>query len=100
MPDSSSHCSANHTQTMDTQDPYPWLESDDPRRFQTDREILETTIHLSESCLTKVQHIELLNVLEKYKDAFSLRDEIGLAPNIEVNLQLKDTTPFILDPFL
>ena len=99
MPDSSSHCSANHTQTMDTQDPYPWLESDDPQRFQTDREILETTIDLSESCLTKAQCIEFLNVLEKYKDAFSLRDEIGLAPNIEVNLQLKDTTPFYIRPF-
>ena len=30
------------TPVMDTheRDPYPWLELDDPRRFQTDREIL------------------------------------------------------------
>ena len=46
--------------------------------------------------MSKAQHIEFLDVLEKYKDAFSLRDEIGLAPNIEVNLQLKDTTPFYI----
>ena len=27
----------NPTLAMDTKDPYPWLELDDPRRFQTDR---------------------------------------------------------------
>ena len=66
---------------MDTKDPYPWLEFDDPRRFQTDREILELAVDLSQSCLTKTQQVEFMDVLEKYKDAFCLRDEIGLAPN-------------------
>ena len=87
------------TPVTDTQDPYLWLKLDDPRRFQTDREILETAIDLSESCLTDTQHFEFLNVLEKYKDAFSLRDEIGLVPNMEVHLELHDKTPFFIHPF-
>lgn len=98
MIDSSDYLN-NHTQTMDTQDPYPWLETDDPRRFQSDRELLEQTIDLSKSCLTTTQRLEFLDVLEKYKDAFSLRDEIGLAPNIEVSLDLIDKTPFYIRPF-
>ena len=79
---------------MDTKDPYPWLESDDPRRFQTDREILELAVDLSQSCLTKTQQVEFMDVLEKYKDTFCLHDEIGLAPNMEVHLDLVDKTPF------
>ena len=26
---------------LDNKDPYPWLDPQDPRRFQTDRELLE-----------------------------------------------------------
>ena len=50
MPDSSSHCSANHMQTMDTQDPYLWLESDDPQRFQTDKYLKQLLIYQSLAC--------------------------------------------------
>ena len=35
----------------------------------------------------------------KYKDAFSLRDEIGLCPNMEVELELNDESPFFIRPF-
>ena len=57
---------------MDTKDPYPWLELDDPRRFQTDREIIKLAVNLSQSCLTNAQKTEFIDVLEKYKDAFCL----------------------------
>ena len=30
----------------------------------------------------------------KYKDVFSLRDEIGMCPNIEVNIEVMDNLPF------
>ena len=100
MVDSSAdHFQSNLTPVTNTQDLYLWLEPDDPRRFQTDSEILETAIDLSEYCLTDTQHFEFLNVLEKYKDAFSLRDEIGLAPNMEVHLELHDKTPFFIHPY-
>ena len=55
-----------------------------PEDFKTDREILELAVDLSQSCLTKTQQVEFMDVLEKYKDAFCLHDEIGLAPNMEV----------------
>ena len=35
----------------------------------------------------------------KYKEAFSLRDEIGTCPNMEVDLELNDERPFFIRPF-
>ena len=45
-------------------------------------EILELAVDLSQSSLTKTQQIEFMDTLEKYKDAFCLRNEIGLAPHM------------------
>ena len=39
--------------TQDNNDKYPWLAKDDPRRYQTDAEILYEKIDLKESALTK-----------------------------------------------
>ena len=36
-------------------DPYPWLDDNDPRRNMSDKEILESTIDLSEACITEKQ---------------------------------------------
>ena len=38
-------------------------------------------------------------MLLQHKEAFSLRDEIGLCPDLEVELQLNDKTPFFIRPF-
>ena len=89
----------NPTPVMDTKDPYSWLELDDIRRFQTDRQILESAVDLSQSCLTSAQKVEFFDLLEKYKDAFCLRDEIGLAPHMQVHLDMTDKTPFFIRPF-
>ena len=35
-------------------------------------------------------------MLYKYKDAFSLRDEIGMCPNIEVEIDVTDKSPFFI----
>ena len=43
----------------------------------TDREILDKYITLDESCLTQSEKKEVSDMIYKYKDAFSLRDEIG-----------------------
>ena len=80
-------------------DPYPWLDADDPRRKMTDQEILEKYIDLSDSDLNSAEKRSLYKVLVKYKDAFSLRDEIGLCPNMEIELELNDETPFFIRPF-
>ena len=52
-----------------------------------------------QSCLTSAQKVEFFDLLEKYKDAFCLRDEIGLAPHMQVDLDLIDKTPFFIRPF-
>ena len=38
-------------------------------------------------------------MLYKYKDAFSLRDEIGTCPNIEVEIDITDKSPFFIRPY-
>ena len=65
-------------------DKYPWLSPDDERRNLTDREILEKYIDLGTSCLNKEERLKVMDMLYKYKEVFSLRDEIGTCPNIEV----------------
>ena len=80
-------------------DPYPWLDKDDPRRNMTDRECLENYIDLSDSDITEREKDKLHKVLYKYKKAFSLRDEIGLCQSMEVELELRDETPFFIRPF-
>ena len=53
-------------------DPYPWLADDDPRRYQTDEEILYEKIDLSNSTLSRKEKTRLIKMLIKYRDAFSL----------------------------
>ena len=55
-------------------DNYPWLDPDDERRHMTDKEILEKYINLDNSCLSKEEKIMVVDMLLKYKEAFSLRD--------------------------
>ena len=67
-------------------DPYPWLAEDDPRRHQTDEEILYEKIDLSNSALSRKERTRLMKMLIKYRDAFSLRDEIGECPNLKADI--------------
>ena len=39
---------------------------------------------------------KLWEMLYEHKDVFSLRDEIGTCPNIEVNIEVTDTSPFFI----
>ena len=65
----------------------------------TDREILEKYINLEKSCLNKKERVEVMDLLYKYKEAFSLRDEIGTCPNIEVEIEVTDKSPFFIRPY-
>ena len=64
------------------------------RKYVTDREILEKYIDLEISCLTEMGRNEVMDMLYKYIGAFSLRDEIGTCPNIEVEIDIRDKSPF------
>ena len=80
-------------------DPYPWLEPDDPRRSLTDEEVLDRFIDLSDSCLGSNEKKRLMTVIKRNKKAFSLRDEIGRCPNIRLNIDIIDDSPFFVRPF-
>ena len=78
---------------------FPWLEDTDERKYMMDREILEKYVNLDNSCLTKTEETQVRDLLCKYKDAFSLRDEIELCPNIEIEIDVIDKSPFFIRPF-
>ena len=80
-------------------DKYPWLSPDDERRNMTDREILEKYIDLGTSCLNKEERLKVMDMLYKYKEVFSLRDEIGTCLNIEVEIEVMDKSPFFIRPY-
>ena len=65
----------------------------------TDREIFEKIIDLKNSCLDKEEKVKVMDMLFKYKEAFSLRDEIGTCQNIEVDIDITDKSPFFIGPY-
>ena len=78
---------------------FPWLDDTDERKYMTDREILDKYVNLDNSCLTKAEKEQVRDLLYQYKDAFSLRDKIGLCPNIEIEIDMTDKSPFFIRPF-
>ena len=77
---------------------YPLLDDSD-KKYMTDKEVLEKYINVDNSWLNKWEKKEVKSLLFKYKDAFSLRDEIGTYPNIEVEIDVTDKSPFFIRPF-
>ena len=78
---------------------YPWFDDADERKYMTDKEILNKYINLRDSCLNEQKRKQVMEMLYKYKDVFSLRDEIGTCPNIEVNIEVTDNSPFFIQPY-
>ena len=62
----------------------------------TDKEILDKYINLDNSCLTNREKREVRDLLYENKDTFSLRNEIGTSPNIEVEIDITDKSPFFI----
>ena len=89
----------NHHKSQPSCDPYPWLESDNPRRHMNDRDILYDRIDLSDSCLTPKEKGKLMSLIMKYKQAFSLRDEIGHCPNLKADIKIIEDSSFFVRPF-
>ena len=65
----------------------------------TDAEILRMKLKLDDSTLNEKWKEEFLAKLDDFHNVFSLRDEIGTCPFIEVHLKLKDETPFFVRPY-
>ena len=81
------------------QEKYPWLEYSDERKHMTDREMLDKYIDLDKSCLSESEKKEVRDMIYKYQDTFSPRDEIGTCPNIEIDIDITDKTPFFIRPY-
>ena len=75
-------------------DRYPWLDDSNERKYMTGREILEKHIYLDNSCLTESEKTQVRDMIYGYREAFSLRDEIGTYPNVEIDIDVTDKTPF------
>ena len=79
---------------------YPWIDPSNERKYMSDRQILEKIYRLGEkSSLVDKEKKEVMDMLYKYKEMFSLRDEIGICPNIEVGIDLTDKSPFFIRPY-
>ena len=65
----------------------------------TEKEILDKYIDLDKSCVNKEERRKVMDMLYRYKEAFSLTDEIGTCPNIEVEAKVTDKSPFFIRPY-
>ena len=90
----------DHSANIPTlEDPYPWLEQDDPRRHMTDEEIIRQKIPLKQSNLNDAEKQMLIEMILENKGAFSIHDEIGTYPYFEIKLELWDDKPFFIRPY-
>ena len=90
---------AHEVNMATAEDPYPWLDKDDPRRNMTDEEIIRQKIPLQNSNLNDAEKERLIEMIMENKEAFSIRDEIGTCPYFEVHLQLRDDKLFFVQPY-
>ena len=86
-------------QPEESKEKYPLLDPSNERKYITDREILEKYINVEKSCLKDKEKKEVIDMLNKYKEPFSLKDEIGTCPNIEVEINITDKSPFFIRPY-
>ena len=71
----------------------------DERKYMSDKEILRKYINLDNTCLMEDEKEEVMNMLFKYKEVFSLRDEIGTCPNIQVGIEVIDKSLVYIRPY-
>ena len=64
-----------------------------------DKEILDKYINLDNSFLTDREKTHVRDLLYEYKDTFSLRNEIGTCPNVEIEIDVTDKMPFFIRPY-
>ena len=78
---------------------YPWLDDMYERKYMMNQEILDKYNDLRNPCLDDSERKQVMEMLYEYKDAFSLRDEIGMCPNKEVNIEVTDNSSLFIRPY-
>ena len=84
---------------IQTEEPYPRIDSDDPRRKMTDKEILRLKVPLDKSIMSPAEKETLIQLMLDNTEAFNFRDEIGTCPFFEAKLKLRDDKPFFVRPY-
>ena len=59
----------------------------------------EDIMKAEESSDSDSERKQVMRMMYEYKDVFSLRDEIGMCLNIEVNIGVTDNSPFFIRPY-
>ena len=77
-------------ETTNSGDSYPGLEPNYSWRKMTHRKNIENAIALNQPCLLKEGQEDDYNLLVKYREAFSFKDEIGTCPNTEIDLKITE----------
>ena len=49
--------------------------------------------------MNEEEKAKIMDMMFKYKETFSLRDEIGTCPNIEIEIEVTDKSPFFIRPY-
>ena len=49
--------------------------------------------------MTDSEKMKVIGMIYEYKDAFSLRDEIGMCPNIQIDIDVTDRMPSFIRPY-
>ena len=83
----------------ETKNKYPSVDQGDERRNVSHREILDNYVDLEKSYLSDSEKKQVMDMLYKYKDAFSLRDKIGTCQNREVKIDVTGKSPFFIRPY-
>ena len=47
----------------------------------------------------RIRKVQVRDMIYKYREVFSLRDEIGTCPNIEIHIDVTDKTPFFITSY-
>ena len=65
----------------------------------SDREILDKYVDLEKYCLSDSEKKQFIDMLYKYRNTFSLRDDIDICLNKEVEIDVTDKSPFFIRPY-
>ena len=58
----------------ESQEKYSWLAPDNEKKDMSDGEILQKYVDLDKTCMTDIEKKQVMDMLYKYKDTFSVRD--------------------------
>ena len=81
---------------INLEDPYPWLNKEDPQRHMTDMEILKLKVKPDNSILDKEQKENFYNIIHQNRNVFSMWDKIESCLQIQIHLKLCNETPFFV----